>query len=77
MLALASPAGVQQSASDAQRLAPFGEIELEALRCRGAVPVEDARRAVLQNTSTALEVGGELWFKTPGGDRVCFRPTAR
>ena len=30
--------------------------------------------AALQGTSTALEVGRELWFGTPGGDRVGYRP---
>lgn len=33
--------------------------------------------ALLQNASTALEVGGELWFGTPGGDRVGFLPATR
>jgi hypothetical protein len=30
--------------------------------------------AALQGASTALEVGGEIWFGTPGGDRVGFLP---
>lgn len=30
--------------------------------------------AALQGTSTAVEVGSELWFGTPGGDRVGYRP---
>ncbi len=30
--------------------------------------------AALQGVSTALEVGRELWFGTPGGDRVGYRP---
>ena len=34
VLALALPAGAQQSASGAQRLAPFGETELEVWRPR-------------------------------------------
>ena len=31
--------------------------------------------AALQGASTVLEVGSELWFGTPGGDRVGFLPT--